>query len=247
MTAETKHPTVERFQPPDGNMKIWRYLGLPQLIDFLETRSLHFARADTLDDPYEGTWPELNIAGRALPLPNPEDYQLEQGYITRFTRQTMYINCWCGGETESVAMWELYGTAVGSIAIQSTYKKLLEALPDTTYLGMVQYQDYSSLEDVIPSENVMDPFMHKRKEHEHEKEVRAFNWILGGRTREGPINLDELPEGIKVDIDIDKVVETIRVRLKTPTWVKGAIENLLKKYAWDMKVISSRIDSEPMY
>ena len=125
MTADTKHPSVERFQPPDGNLKIWRYLDLPKLIDFLETRSIHFARADTLGDPYEGTWPELNIVVREQHLPKIvaahkgkielERYRRGIEDMTRFTRQTMYINSWGGGETENVAMWELYGTRTGSM------------------------------------------------------------------------------------------------------------------------------------
>ena len=257
MTADTKHPSVERFQPPDGNLKIWRYLDLPKLIDFLETRSIHFARADTLGDPYEGTWPELNIVVREQHLPKIvaahkgkielERYRRGIEDMTRFTRQTMYINSWGGGETENVAMWELYGTRTGSMVIQSTYKKLLDALPDNTHLGMVQYQDYSNLGKGIPTGNAMYPFMYKRKELEHEKEVRAFHWILGDSTKEGPINPEDLPEGIKVAIDIDKVVETIRVQPTTPAWVKEVIENLLKRYAWDMKIMSSQIDREPMY
>ena len=122
-----------------------------KLIDFLETRSLHFARADTLGDPYEGTWPELNIVVREQHLSKIvaaykgkielERYRRVIEDMTRFTRQTMYINSWGGGETENAAMWKLYGTRTGSMVIQSTYKKLLDALPDNTYLGMVQYQD----------------------------------------------------------------------------------------------------------
>ena len=106
--------------------------------------------------------------------------------------------------------------------IQSTYKKLLDALPDNTHLGMVQYQDYSNLGKGIPTGNAMYPFMYKRKELEHEKEVRAFHWILGDSTKEGPINPEDLPEGIKVAIDIDKVVETIRVQPTNSSLGKGS-------------------------
>ena len=230
---------------------------LPQLIDFLETRSLYFARADTFDDPYEGTWTESDVVARERAFKEmPAEYkskvdparywQLIES-MTRLQIETTYINGWHGGETENIAMWDLYGEMPGSVVIQSTYKKLVDALPDDVYMGMVQYQDYSNLGKEIPTGNAMHPFMYKRKELEHEKEVRAFNWILGGSTKEGPINPEDLPEGIKVAIDIDKVVETIRVQPTTPAWVKEVIENLLKRYAWDMKIMSSQIDREPMY
>ena len=88
----------------------------------------------------------------------------------------------------------------------------------------------------------------KRKAFEHEKEVRAFKRILGGSTRGDSVNSEEPPEGSsKIDVDIDKVVETIRVQPATPTWVKGVIEKLLRRYSWNMKVMSSQIDSEPRY
>ena len=64
MTANTEHEVVKLCQPPDGGMNIWRYMDLPKLVAFLETGSLHFARADTLGDLYEGSWTRLNRAAQ---------------------------------------------------------------------------------------------------------------------------------------------------------------------------------------
>ena len=75
-----------RFQPPDGNMKIWRYLDLLKLIDFLETRNLHFERADTLGDPHEGTWPEPNIEKRERYLPKMVDKYKGKIGLERYRR-----------------------------------------------------------------------------------------------------------------------------------------------------------------
>ena len=191
MTAEPDHPVVAPFQPPDRDIKIWRYMNLPQLINFLETGSLHFARADTLGDPYEGSWTRLNKAveerqfNNGLPIWKGQTpmrkgrtrrsrLQQMSENTTHLGRESTYINCWHGGETESAAMWKLYGTAAGSIVIQSTYKKLVDAFPDDAYMGdvrvgkiyigLVQYKDYNSFEDWIPGGNMMYPFIHKRKE-----------------------------------------------------------------------------------
>ena len=274
MTANTEHEVVKLCQPSDGSIKIWRYMDLPKLVAFLETKSLHFARADTLGDPFEGSWTRLNRAAREqqiqemiadaeMNIPDaemkytPEKLQQEFESWTHFVRQTTYVNCWHGGETESAAMWKLYGTATGSIVIQSTYKKLVDALPDdvymgdvcvgSVYMGMVQYKDYIS-EDWIPGGSVMYPFIHKRREFEHEKEVRAFLWApvegFGKQSREKG---GDKPRGVKVDIDIKKVVETIRVQPTTPAWARQAIEKLLRRYGWGIKVIPSKIDIEPIY
>jgi hypothetical protein len=44
----------ESFFPPKENCALWRYVDLTKLLSLLETRALHFTRADQLDDPYEG-------------------------------------------------------------------------------------------------------------------------------------------------------------------------------------------------
>ncbi len=217
MAANIEHEAVKRFQPRYESMKIWRYIDPPKLIDLLETRSLHFARAETLGDPFEGTLTKLNIAAREQQIQEikstlevkqtEEELRQQFKYGTIFGRQTIYINCWHGGETESGAMWRLYGTTEGSIVIQSTYSKLANALPDEAYMGMVQYKNYSNLEDWVPGSNLLSRFIHKRKEFEYEKEVRAFIWELPDRH-----GINNMPNGIKVEIDIDKVVETIRVQ-----------------------------------
>ena len=256
--------TMEWFKPPGENMKIWRYMDLPKLVAFLETGSLHFARADTLGDPYEGSWTRLNkvaqehqilemLADREKHHPDakvkytPEKLQQEFKRETHHMRQTMYINCWHGGETESAAMWKLYGTVTGSIAIQSTYQKLVDALPDDVYMGMVQYKDCGSSEEWIPGGNIMYPFIHKRREFEYESEVRAFIWATNVDSQHRLEKGDDKPLGIDVDIDIDKVVETIRAQPTTPAWSRRAIEKLLERYGWGMKVMPSKIDIEPMY
>lgn len=267
MAANTKHEVVERFQPSDGSMKIWRYTDLPKLIAFLETRSLYFARADTLGDRYEGAWTRTNIAAREhLIRQITADTKAKQPLesvrrqfisTTHLARETTYINCWHGGAAESAAMWRLYGTATGSVVLQSRYEKLAQVIPDdvyisdtrlgNVYIGMVQYKDYNSVGDWIPGGNIMHPFMYKRKEFEHEQEVRAFIWTMEGLNRERREQGGYKPLGITVDVDVDELVDTIRVQPTTPAWAREAIERLLAKYGLNTKVMPSQIDLDPLY
>lgn len=267
MAADTQHEVVERFQPSDGSMKIWRYTDLPKLLAFLETRSLYFARADTLGDRYEGAWTRTNIAAREYLIrkiateakaKQPAE-TVRQQFInaTHWARETTYINCWHGGAAESAAMWRLYGTAAGSVVLQSRYEKLVQVIPDdvhmdetrvgSVYIGMVQYMDYNSLGDWIPGGNIMHPFMHKRKEFEHEREVRAFIWTPEGFSKERREQGGYRPPGITVNVDIDELVDTIRVQPTTPGWARQAIEQLLAKYGLSTKVMPSQIDLDPLY
>ena len=249
MAASTEHEVVVAFQPPDRDIMIWRYMNLPQLIAFLETKSLHFARADTLGDPYEGSWPRFDMAVREQQFMKNfgGDQSKTLKIMTTYLRETIYISCWHVGEAESAAMWQIYGTMAGTVAIQSTYQKLVNALPDDTFMGMVQYRDYSSSDDGVPRHNQMYPFIHKRREFEHEKEARAFIWTSASNSQQRLTKANNQPQGIKVEIDIAKVVDTIRVQPTTPAWARQAIEKLLKRYDWGIKIRSSEIDIEPMY
>ncbi|MCY3820882.1 MAG: hypothetical protein OXH52_16230 [Gammaproteobacteria bacterium] len=263
MAANIQHEVVAGYQPNDQDLRIWRYVDLPRLIDFLETRSLHFARVDTLGDPYEGTVTRLNVVAReaqlavmardAPPQAGVSAESLRQSFASATTmlRGTGYVSCWHAGETESAAMWQLYGTTTGTVVLQSTYDRLRRILPDdtrvggvptTVYLGMVQYKDYSSVRDWIPGGNVMYPLMHKRLEFQHEREVRAFIWNTNILDRPG-----DGPRGLRVGIEIDDLVETIRVQPTTPTWIRQAIERLLARYNLRFEVRPSQIDTPPMF
>ena len=47
MPVDTQHSAVKMRQPKDIKAKIWRYMSLAKLIDFLRTDKLYFARRDT--------------------------------------------------------------------------------------------------------------------------------------------------------------------------------------------------------
>ena len=231
---------------------------------FLETGSLHFARADTLGDPYEGSWTRLNkvaqehqilemLADREKHHPDakvkytPEKLQQEFKRETHHMRQTTYINCWHGGETEKRRHVETVRNSDRVYCDTEYLPELVDALPDDVYTGMVQYKDYGSSEEWIPRGNIMYPFIHKRREFEYESEVRAFIWATNVDSQHRLEKGDDKPRGVKVDIDIKKVVETIRVQPTTPAWARQAIEKLLRRYGWGIKIMPSKIDIEPIY
>ena len=257
MAADTKHITVAHYQPYDGSVKIWRYLDLPRLIDLLQTRSLHFARVSSLDeDSFEGSFTKgnLNLLRRELAAikTNKEGTTTEEyirktlEMIIRSGKDFAYINCWHASNAESVALWKQYGTEAGAIAIQSTYEKLAGAFPSdpekTVYMGMIQYKNYTNPNEYInfPSNSVnsISLLFHKRIEYQHEKEVRALMFLSPKITND--------QDGIKIGIDVDKAIEEIRMRPRTPKWITEVVANLIKKYDLHLKVLPSQLDEELM-
>ena len=53
------------FQQPDNlDARVWRYMDFFKFVSSLQKSTLYFARADKLDDPFEGSYPKLNVSAR---------------------------------------------------------------------------------------------------------------------------------------------------------------------------------------
>ena len=169
--------------------------------------------------------------------------------IVRSGKDSAYINCWHAGDAESVALWKQYGTEAGAMVIQSTYQKLASAFPDdpekTVYMGMIKYKNYANPDEHMnfPNDifNSIPPFFHKRIEYQHEKEVRALIFSPG------KVDDDQNENGIKIPVDVDKIIEEIRMRPRTQEWITKVVEKLVKKYDLRLKVLPSQLDEKPMY
>jgi len=147
-----------------------------KFVSLLDTEALFFARADTLGDPFEGSYTTANAQMRSL-LEEQHDipgFFEEIADVRREGRLYHFINSWHWSDFESAAMWSLYLRSGDGIAIQTTFDSLRSALApaeDPVMLGLVKYIDYA--QTPIPEGNVFWPFVHKRQSYEHEREVRA--------------------------------------------------------------------------
>ena len=88
MPANIDHRIIKNHQPCSPDIKIWRYLDFPKLIDLLQTRTLHFSRLDTLPDPFEGHVPAGN---HALSIAY-QDHEAEK-WRTAARRSCAFVNC----------------------------------------------------------------------------------------------------------------------------------------------------------
>ena len=60
--------TRKFHNPPPADTILWRYMDFTKFVSLLEKRSLFFARADKLGDPFEGATPINNIKARYTSL-----------------------------------------------------------------------------------------------------------------------------------------------------------------------------------
>jgi hypothetical protein len=248
MPAKTDHQCFE--QPVDNNSLVWRYLDFTKFFSLISTRQFFLCRADLLGDPFEGSYSMENIRVR------PEIYKKipKAAFVKMFktfsnfaswVRQFTYVNCWHLNENESAAMWRLYSKSNEAVAIQTTYNKLREFLPNSVFIGLVKYIDYDK--DFLPEGNAFYPFMHKRKSFAHEKEVRIVNQKLPITDKGIQVGIKNEQQGYSVPIDLEALIEKVYVAPTAESWYFKLVEEILTKYEVEKLVYSSKLDQKPVY
>jgi hypothetical protein len=248
------HPVFE--QPSDEYVKVWKYMDFTKFVSMLDSSKLYFTRADKLNDPFEGSFPKINVAARQQ-VPEAIPPESREAYIKAMTNMEWSnkqwprfhaINCWHMNEHESAAMWKLYLKSDEGIAIQSTFMKLRESFigDEEVYLGVVKYIDYES--EWVDSKNMFIPFVHKRKSFEHEREVRAvvLKWpIVENNTF--CFDKDTIEHGLKIRVDMKKMVEHLYVAPSAPDWFFELVDAVIKRYGYEFQAIRSKLDEQPVF
>src|SRR3990172_5576051 len=85
-----------------------RYLDLPKYLDLLRSKSLYLAQAATFSDRFEGALTPafrsgINEAYKAGTVAYDADA------YCRKSRAGVFVNCWCLGAADNMALWQLYG------------------------------------------------------------------------------------------------------------------------------------------
>jgi len=248
-----EHPTF--IQPDNEEIKVWRYMDFTKLVSLIDSRRLYFTRADKFNDPFEGSWPKINVAAREYV---PDDIPAEGrdkflevmsslGETNKHWPRYEAINCWHMNDCESAAMWKLYLKSDEGIAIQSTYAKLKKSLIDdeTIYLGKVKYIDYDT--EYINAGNILEAFMHKRKSFAHEQEVRAL--VSKWPTSEKGIDFtrETIEHGLQIKVDIETLIERIFVAPSAPTWLADLATAIITKYGYKFDIVHSQLNENPVY
>lgn len=239
--------------PTDPNVKIWRYMEFTKLVSLLESKSLFLSRSDKFEDRYEGSWSKANLSWlpkRLVPdlctLDSDSDLVLSARKVAEKMRAWTYVNCWHINQRESAAMWKLYSRTDEAVAIQSTYLKLHQALPESTYLGKVKYIDYDTQE--MPEGNLFWPYVHKRLSFEHERELRIVSADLP-LTEKGEFDLDRINEsaGKFIGVSLENLIENIYISPTAPLWFSDLVKSITSRYGYSFNVHQSDINRAPVF
>lgn len=118
----------------DMEMKLSRYLDFDAFASMLG-KGIYMSAPNEFDDEWEGLM-------LAYWLNRKRFHGLRED-LDQF-RTWLYVSCWHAGQHESHAMWKVYGKNKGSIAIETSEEKLVNAFCEENqatlaYCGPVQY------------------------------------------------------------------------------------------------------------
>ncbi|RKS90392.1 hypothetical protein BC952_2779 [Flavobacterium limicola] len=220
--------------PEDPNTVVWKYLDLSKFLDLLMSGKLFMSRSDKFEDQYEGTFSEPTFEEiKKLSIDNPDFLNY---YKTH--REKVAISSWHINEYESFAMWQIFTQNSEGLAIQSTIGRLQESLiPEINfkqYIGEVNYIDYKK--EHIPFDDMFFPFLFKRKSFQYEGEVRIITDI-----GESDIKINE---GLKINVNIDQLIEKIYIHPKSENWYKNLVIQLVKQLGFDFTIEKSDLESD---
>ena len=226
------NPNISLPENPDTI--VWKYLDLSKFLDLLLSKKLFMSRSDKFEDQYEGTFSEPTFEEiRKLSENNPEFLNYYKSH-----REKVVVSSWHINEYESFAMWQIFTQNSEGLAIQSTTGRLQKALEaekkSKQYIGSVTYIDYKK--EYIPFDDMFFPFMFKRKSFQYEREIRIISDLSDSKL--------SINDGVKIDVDIDQLIEKIYIHPKSENWYKKLVIELVSKLGYQIEIEKSDLESD---
>lgn len=204
-------------KPIEKDLRISRFLDLAKLLNLVTTQSLHFCRADLLEDQHE--------------LLSPDDLH-NRPYITKLSqileasvRPQVFVNSWHISEHETAMMWRAYA---GTVAVMSTAGRLMTALDASTEnirVGRVCYHGELLASGASYDTDILS--LSKRPNFEEDREFRATLWKENGppQNPEPPLH-----RGVYVPVNLGGLVTEIVVSPFSQKWLTSTLESLFKQF-----------------
>ena len=127
--------------------------------------------------------------------------------------------------------------------MRSTFAKLENLLSDDVHVGEITYLDYET--QVIPFDNLMWAYMHKRKSFEHEREVRAL--VTDLKDAQNPNAATENPAGIWKNLDLNELVEKVIIAPTAPQWFIETVQAVTTRFGFAFPISASSLDAAPTW
>ncbi len=222
-----KTPTV-LDSPKRSLQQLWRYLSCDRLLDLLSSEELYFTHLPRLSDGLEGTLTartHYRLFERAFEQYG--DLGLARQEVETYQKHSagFFVNCWHMNDSESYLMWRAYGDR--GCAIQTTFERAqiaFDSFPGEVNGGVVQYIDFSR--ETLPIGNVFTPVVTKDLPYRDECEFRFLRWL----PQHGQQFAGSAPPGIRVKVDLNKLIQGIYVSPRLGTLPREILEVINAKH-----------------
>lgn len=264
---------LEGINPPNDEAILWRYTNFEVFVNLLDTEALYFTRADKFEDPYEGFIPQsiMDAYKQSLKRITPAEFVEAIMKQHEASRKYVMCNCWHQNVVESMAMWEKYHMRNSGVAIKTTMQNMKNSLLSeySIYIGKIEYI-YGNTDDDQYMQNFLQsdiplakkltyfPYFRKRKEYEHEQEVRLIVDIdpfvrdaLDNQTVENVDSFLEtgLPDicdiGMLFDIDVSTLIDEVIVSPYAKDWITEILRSVVQKFGFNFQVSPSTLLDDP--
>lgn len=232
--------------PPPDDAVLWRYMDFTKFVSVLDKKALFFSAADKFGDPFEGSISKVTAELRPRLHPNiPPDALQTLAQSLKEARRFTLISCWHENSHESEAMWKLYARETDGIVIKTDFDSLKKSFTcgEGVNIGRVSYVDYESA--IIPEDNVLSPFLHKRKSFEHELEVRAIH-ILHKDDEISKLRDEEIG-GAYYEVDLSLLIKEVIVAPFAPDWFIELVKSVAALYGLKVPVFESTLADSPTW
>jgi hypothetical protein len=225
-------------------------MNFTKFVSMLEAEALWLARADSFEDPFEGTWPHGTTTAIRNLMSNLGFAEQADRHLALYerVRRTVFANCWYISETESAAMWKLYVAGDEGVSVVTRVATLEEQLKRSEIDLMTSLVTYADYDLVSPAaENVLQPFVLKRASFSHECEYRILHWhaeFLG----DDPWAVTDLnthgpshPLGIELRIEPAELIERVHVGPAAAPWFGDLVEKTCRRFGLGCEVERSTL------
>jgi len=80
------------------------------------------------------------------------------------------------------------------------------------------------------------PFLFKRKSFQYEREIRIITDVTSFDLK--------IDNGLKIDVDINHLIEKIYIHPKSENWYKNLVIELVQRLGFDFKIEKSDLESD---
>ena len=264
---------LDGINPPNDKDILWRYTNFEVFVNLLDTEALYFTRADKFEDPYEGFIPQSIIDAYKQSLKRVTPAEFVEAIMKRHEASRKYVmcNCWHQNVVESMAMWEKYHMRNSGVAIKTTMEKMKNSLLSeySIYIGKIEYihgntdddqymQNFLQNDIPLAKKLTYFPYFQKRKEYEHEQEVRLIvdidPFISEAFHNQTVENVDSLLEiglpdicdiGMLFNIDVNMLIDEVIVSPYAKDWITETLRSVVQKFGFNFHVRPSTLLDVP--